>query len=160
MFRSRAKQPSTVNASATLPIARSPETVMSFLLDPVSAVMIGQFVHRSFHLPDTPTDAVGAQYVSLSWENGLLSAEVEELVDLEFPYRAVSVNRTTPGAITVAYTCAPRADGGTDYTQEVWIQAEGAYVDPLQEAFTRETLRCVSRIKEILEGDEWRPNDV
>ena len=133
---------------------------MSFLLDPVSAVMIGQSTHRCFHLPDTPTDAVGAQYVSLSWENGLLAADVEELVELEFPHRAVSVNRSTPGAITVAYTCAPRENGGTDYTQEVWIEAGRASADAVQEAFTRETLRSVLRIKEILERDEWAPTQV
>lgn len=142
-----------------MPIDRSPETVMSFLLDPVSTVMLGQFTHRSFHLPDTPTDDVGAQYVGLSWENGLRVAEVEELVELEFPHRAVSVNRTTPGAITVAYTCAPREDGGTDYTQDVWMQAEGRFADRLQEVFDAETMRSVLRLKEVLENDEWRPVD-
>jgi len=132
---------------------------MEFLLDPVSAVMTGQSTERCFHLPDTPVRAAGAQYVSISRENGLLVADVEELVELDFPYRAVSVNRTNPGAITVAYSCARRADLGTDYTQEVWMQPDPRHVAALQRAFDAETIRSVARIKEVLENGEWRPSE-
>jgi hypothetical protein len=104
VFRSRPQEAPTVNARATVEIDRLPEVVMEFLLDPVSAVLTGQFTERCLHLPDTPARAVGAQYVSISREDGLLVAGVEELVELDFPHRAVSVDRTNPGEITVAYS--------------------------------------------------------
>ena len=130
---------------------------MEFLLDPVSAVLTGQLTERCLHLPDTPAGAVGAQYVSISREDGLLVADVEELVELDFPHRAVSVDRTSPGEITVAYSCARRADGGTDYTQEVWMRPEPGHAAVLQRVFEGETIRAVTRIKEVLESGEWRP---
>ncbi len=157
MFRSRPKEPQTVNSRATVQIDQPPEVVLDFLLDPVSAVMTGQFTERCLHLPDTPARAVGAQYVSISREDGLIVASVEELVELDFPHRAVSVDRTTPGEITVAYSCARRADGGTDYTQEVWMTPEPGHAAVLQRAFEGETIRSVTRIKEVLENGEWRP---
>jgi hypothetical protein len=156
MFRSRS-QPVTVNARATVGIAVPPETVMSFLLDPVSAVMTGQLTERCLHLPDTPARAVGMQHVHFSMEGGLLVAEVEELVELEYPYRAVTVNRTTPGGITVAYTCAPRGGNATEYTQEVWMEPSPGSAELLQDLFDAETQRCAQRIKQVLENGEWRP---
>jgi hypothetical protein len=157
VFRARAQQPEVVHASATVTIARPPETVMDFLLDPVSAVLTGQVTERCLHLPDTPERAPGAQFVSLSMEDGLVVAEVEELVELDHPRRAVSINRSTPGGITVAYDCVPRDDGGTEYTQQVWMRPEAGRAGALQALFEAETARCVHRIKEVLEGDEWSP---
>jgi len=159
VFRSRPQESPTVNARATVQIDLLPEVVMEFLLDPVSAVLTGQFTERCLHLPDTPARAVGAQYVSISREDGLLVAGVEELVELDFPHRAVSVDRTNPGEITVAYSCARRADGGTDYTQEVWMRPEPSHAAILQRAFEGETIRAVTRIKEVLENGDWRPSE-
>ena len=130
---------------------------MDFLLDPRSAVLTGQFTVRCFHLPDTPSDAPGAQFVSLSVDDGLVVAEVDELVELDHPHRAVSVNRSTPGAITVVYTCVARDDGGTEYTQEVQMRPAAGRVEALQSLFEAETVRCVRRIKQVLEDDEWTP---
>jgi hypothetical protein len=103
VFRSRPKEPQTVNSRATVQIDQPPEVV------------------------------------------------------LDFPHRAVSVDRTTPGEITVAYSCARRADGWTDYTQEVWMTPEPGHAAVLQRAFEGETIRSVTRIKEVLENGEWRP---
>ncbi len=159
MFRSRS-QAVTVSARATVDIAVPAETVMDFLLDPVSAVMTGQLTERCVHLPDTPERAVGMQHLHFSMEGGLLVAEVEELVELDYPHRAVTVNRTTPGGITVAYTCAPRGDAAaeyTQYTQEVWMQPSPGSAELLQDLFDAETQRCALRIKQVLENGEWRP---
>jgi hypothetical protein len=159
MFRSRS-QPVAVNASATVDIAVPAATVMDFLLDPVSAVMTGRLTERCVHLPDTPERAVGMQHMHFSMEGGLLVAEVEELVELDYPHRAVTVNRTTPGGITVAYTCAPRgrdAAAHTQYTQEVWMQPSPGSAELLQELFDAETHRCAQRVKQVLESGEWRP---
>jgi hypothetical protein len=157
VFRTRAKQPALVNARVTVSIARPPETVMDFLLDPVSGVLTGLSTVRCLHVPDTPERAPGAQFVNLSLEGGLLVADVDELVELDHPHRAVSVNRSTPGAITVAYTCVARDDGGTDYTQEVWMHPDAGRAKALQALFEAETARSVHRIKQVLEGDEWTP---
>jgi hypothetical protein len=69
------------------------------------------------------------------------------------------VNRTTPGGITVAYTCAPRGRDAvhTQYTQEVWMQPSPGSAELLQELFDAETHRCAQRVKQVLESGEWRP---
>jgi len=131
---------------------------MDFLLDPVSAVITGELTLRSHHLPDTPPREPGAQFVSISEQDGLLVADLEELVELDYPSRAVSVNRSSPGGITVTYTCARREDGGTDYTQEVTMHPDRGRVTLLQSLFEAETVRCVQRIKQALESGEWQPS--
>ncbi|GAA1475903.1 hypothetical protein GCM10009623_03490 [Nocardioides aestuarii] len=128
---------------------------MDFLLDPRSAVLTGQLTERSLHLTDTPPRERGAQFVSISRQDGLLVAEVEELVELDYPHRAVSVNLTSPGNITVAYTCAASTSGGTDYTQEVWMSPGPGRAAHLQGLFESETERSVNRIKQVLEAGEW-----
>ena len=131
---------------------------MDFLLDPRSAVLTGQLTERSLHLADTPAREPGAQFITLSRLDGLLVAEIEELVELDYPHRAVSRNISSPGEITVSYRCAPTpTTGGTDYTQEVWMRPEPGRAAQLQGLFEAETLRCVQRIKQVLETGEWTP---
>lgn len=157
MFGRRSRKLEQVHARASVAIHCPPETVMDFLLDPRSAVLTGELTDRSLHLTDTPAREPGAQFVSLSRLDGLLVAEIEELVELDYPHRALSRNLSSPGEITVAYTCAPGTTGGTDYTQEVWMHPEPGRAAALQPLFEAETRRSVHRIKQVLESGEWTP---
>lgn len=136
----------------------SPDTVMGFLLAPVSGVMVGQHTVRCFRSPDTPVGEVGEQHVAISEEDGRLHVEVEEVVELEFPRVAVTRNLTTPGDIRVRYTCDPRPDGGTDYRQEVSIDVGPGQEKVLRPLFEAETDRAVARIAEVLESGAWVPD--
>ena len=138
-------------------VACSPDTVMGFLLTPASAVVIGPHTLRCFRAPDTPVGAVGEQHVAVSEEDGRLRVEIEEVVELDLPRVAVTRNLTTPGDIRVRYTCEPRADGGTDYQQEVWIDVAPGQEQVLRPLFVAETDRAVARITEVLESGTWVP---
>ena len=140
MFRSRRSHEDVVSASASASIACPPETVMDFLLDPVSAVLTGELTLHCFHVPGTPEREPGARFVSLSESDGLLVADVEELLEIDHPRRAVSTNRSNPGSITVTYTCERRDDGGTDYTQQVSVIPEPGRARLLRDLFEKETL--------------------
>jgi hypothetical protein len=118
-------------------VACSPDTVMGFLLAPVSAVMVGPHTVRCFRAPDTP---------------------VGEVVELDFPRVAVTRNLTTPGDIRVRYTCDQRPDGGTDYRQEVSIDVSPGQERVLRPLFEAETDRAVARITEVLESGAWVPD--
>jgi hypothetical protein len=139
-------------------VACSPDTVMGFLLAPVSAVMVGPHTVRCFRAPDTPVGEVGEQHVAISEEDGRLHVEVDEVVELDFPRVAVTRNLTTPGDIRVRYTCDQRPDGGTDYRQEVSIDVSPGQERVLRPLFEAETDRAVARITEVLESGAWVPD--
>ena len=141
----------------TVEIDRPPETVMAFVLAPESVLLVGQVTERCFRVPDTPVRAVGEQQVVVTTEDGLLVLCVSELVELDFPRSATTIERSVPGDIRVRYTCDPTRSGGTTYTQEVRITPQPHEVAVMQLLFEAETRRSVARIREVLENDEWTP---
>jgi hypothetical protein len=158
MFGSRRQfQPVRLECRQAAVIALPPEVVMGFLLDPASALLIGPTVQRVFRAPDTPVGAVGEQHVYVTAEGDVLSVEVDEVVELDFPTRVTTVTRTAPGDLRIVYEATPRDSGGSVYTQTVSITVQRGQLATLQAQFQAHTDRAVARIKEILENGEWRP---
>ena len=68
----------------------------------------------------------------------------------------VGIDRRHPETVRVRYACDRTPDGGTTFTQEGGYP-ESHEVEVMQLLFDAETRRCVARIKEVLENDEWTP---
>jgi hypothetical protein len=134
-------------------IARPPDQVAEFLMDPRSAVLIGPNVHRCFRAPDHPAGAVGEQHLYVeTGDDGRPLVGIEEITALDLPHAIETRNLTSPADLRVRYSFAPHADRATRYRQEVWAtvsQRSRAHAQALLDA---ETHRSVARIKEVLES--------
>ena len=127
------------------------------MLAPESVLLVGQVTERCFRVPGTPVRAVGEQQVVVTTENGLMVLCASELVELDFPRSARTLELSVPGDIRVRYACDRTPEWRTTFTQEARITPESHEVEVMQLLFDAETRRCVARIKEVLENDEWTP---
>lgn len=145
--------PIRVVVAETVDIACTPTEVMTFLLDPASAVLIGPTTTRCFRAPDTPTRQVGEQHFVVHGNDDPVTVDVEQVEEIDFPRRVRTRNLTLAGDLQVVYTCDSRSEGATTYTQEVGITVpDGTQALIIEQLFREETVRSTRRIKELLEG--------
>lgn len=148
----------SLTVSTSTSVRASRQAVWEFLTAVGSSMLIDPGVVKTFRVPDTPVDAVGAQHCTIMEIDGRWSAQISEIVAIEQASRIVSRWLTTPTETVTTWTLEPKG-AMTQLTYQIGLRIGLGTRKKLEPLIRKQADEALRRIRAAVQSGASFPTD-